>query len=320
MITILTMLACGTRDAGPTPADPHAGVDFASVESCSACHADAVAEWKQSMHARAHADEDPVYAAMLALRTERQGPGVARKCANCHNPLDPEDPNGAAGRLGVACGACHTAEELTSPAVGDGRTVCVSCHGVVANPAGVATCTTGAENEFVGSAACVGCHMPTKGGRRQHTFNGPHRAWLQDDPALLASAVAVVLTRGGDTVDVSVTNTTGHAFPTGFPGRVARLRLIAGEWSAEPDELVFRKVYVGADGKPTLPPFATELQLDTRLKPGETRHLVVPVPPSVTSEVRAELEFALLPPAAVAILGLEGRPEAEPVRVPFPAP
>jgi hypothetical protein len=330
MISWWMVLACSPSERAPTaspqtvvsrPDDlgtpaAHASLDGRSVDACAGCHEAIVAEWRTSMHARAHHDRDPVYGAMRTLRMARQGDQVARKCATCHDPLDPEDPDSAAGRLGVACTACHALDDLGAATVADGRTVCLQCHAEATNPAGAPVCTTGSENAAMGGVSCASCHMPPADGHASHAFPGPHRAWYQDDPSMLARAVAVGIDRRGDELVVSVTNTSGHGFPSGFPGRVARVRLVGDGWTAAPDALLFRKVYVDETGQPTLPPFAARLQTDSRLTPGETRTVRVPVPDAVT-DVHAELVFALLPEPAAKALGITDLPEAKPVVVPL---
>lgn len=325
MLTVLLALTACSPDTPEVPAAPevpeapaqkgvHVGVDMADPEACAACHGDIVTEWKESMHARAHHDNDPVYGAMRELRMKKQGEKVGRKCQNCHNPLSKEDPDTPAGKVGVACGACHTSEDADAGESGDGRTVCLTCHDATKNPAGVAACTTGPENGEAGEVPCAACHLPkAEDGHARHIFAGPHRAWYQDDPSFLKQAVATTLEREGGKVTVTVRNITGHAMPTGFPGRVAAIRLADPEsdWAVVPDELVFKKVYVDADGKPTLPPFSSALKVDSRLTPGEARTVQVDVPDTVKT-ITASLVFRLAPPPAFKALGLEGTPESEP--------
>lgn len=322
-LLLLLLAACGSSDTprtelpSPEPAaqvDPHERADFTDPESCSSCHEAIVTEWKQSMHSRAHADHDPIFAGMRALRIQKQGEAVGAKCARCHNPMAPDAPDSPAGKQGVSCGACHEAPsgKLASD---DGRTPCMKCHDATQNPQGAATCTTGPENETMGNVPCTSCHMrPEADGHPAHRFDGPHRAWYQDDPSFLKQAVALQTTREGDSLAVKLTNTTGHAFPSGFPGRIAMLKLTAGDWSAQP--IVLKKVYVDDAGKPTMPPFAASLAEDTRLKPGETREATVELPAG-TGEVKAALVYHLVPPPAVEPLGLKGRPETEPVVIPL---
>lgn len=316
--------ACGSPVPEPPPApevaeraDPHAGLDHRDPEACASCHGDVVGQWKESMHARAHQDNDPIYASMRTLRMKKQGEQVAAKCARCHNPMAPDDTESPAGKAGVSCGACHG--EMAVADASDGRTVCLHCHDATKNPAGAATCTTGPENTDMGGPACATCHMRGADGAITHQFLGPHRAWYQDDPSLLARAVAVGLARDGDRLTVTVLNISGHAFPTGFPGRVAAIRLVglndaSGKPLAEPSELKWFKRYVDGEGKPTMPPFAEKLELDTRMAPGETREVTVDLPAG-TGKVKAELVYRLLPPPAAEVLGLAEAPEAKPVVV-----
>jgi hypothetical protein len=314
MLLFLT-LACNTPapTTGPEPevtadVDPHAGLDYADPAACGTCHQGIVSEWEESMHARAHASKDPIFAGMSALRAEKQGEQVLEKCGKCHRPTAVDAPDSDAAKAGVSCGGCHAENALAAT-----EAVCQKCHAAAKNPQGAPTCTTGSENAELGGPSCVSCHMkPAEDGHAQHTFAGPHRAWYQDDPSMLKSAVAVSLKPGDDgALEVTVANTSGHGFPSGFPGRLASIRLVAGDWSETPESLVFKKVYVDADGKPTMPPFAAELKSDTRLTPGESRTVSVN-PPADAGPVRAELVFHLIPPPAAKPLGLEGKPEAEP--------
>ncbi|MCA9567549.1 MAG: cytochrome c3 family protein [Myxococcales bacterium] len=329
MTLLPLVLACSTpsgpevpeqapAEAPDVPVRPaHEGLDTANPSVCAPCHEQVVAEWKESMHSRSHADQDPVFAGLLALRTKKEGPEVAEGCATCHTPLAQAAPDSAAGRVGVACGACHDPLDIDRGERPDERKLCMSCHDAVENAAGVASCTTGPENQAAGGLACGACHMPpTEDGRhKSHVFQGPHRAWYQDDPTLLKSALHVELTREGGQATLKVRNTTGHAFPTGFPGRLAAIRLTGADgFSASPPELVLKKAYVDAEGKPTLPPYAASLAADTRLQPDEVRQVTVDVP---EGPLGAELVFHLVAPPAHAPLGIEGTPEAAPKVVPL---
>ncbi len=177
------------RKAVVNPDDP---------DACSECHAQIVGEWKQSMHARAHHERDPIFAAVRQVAMGALGDQVAKDCANCHTPRDAANPDSSAGKLGVSCASCHMldtvhtgksgAEALgfadvvrmraghdmapdSSPAhatglapefIKDRKTVCLACHAAAANPSGVNTCATGAEfEERKGEEkGCMDCHMP----------------------------------------------------------------------------------------------------------------------------------------------------------------
>jgi hypothetical protein len=223
-----------------------------------------------------------------------------------------------------------------APWIADGRTLCLTCHDAMENPQGAATCTTGAEYAEGGTeATCTSCHMPevegpsgavsSRASHRSHAFLGPHHLWREGDDgsAFLATAITATPSLEGRRLRLALHNETGHAMPTGFPGRMVLVRATgydaAGEavWRsfeddpmAEDPDAVLNKVYVDAEGEPTMPPYGAELARDTRLRPGETRPLEWTVPEGV---VRAEIQllFRLLPPPAARRVGVEDTPLAE---------
>lgn len=182
---------------------------------------------------------------------------------------------------------------------------------------------------------CVSCHMPevegaagavnTRGTHRSHQFAGPHRAWYQDDTSGLARAVALTGSFQGDELHVELLNQSGHAFPSGFPGRMMLLKVegmnAQGEviWHNFKDSpmeespgSVFSKVYHDSEGKPAPAAFAEKLVRDSRLNPDERRAVTFQVPAEVV-RVKVKLLFLLLPPALSRTLGLSEQPEAKPV-------
>ena len=371
---LLALCGCDSAPKGnPEGAPPRRQtVDPDNPDACAECHAQIVAEWKESIHARAHHESDPIYGGVRALVSKRLGAEAAGACSKCHNPRDPENPTSPAGALGVSCATCHMLDEVhvgrpgveglvfasvvrmraghdmaegSSPAhatgkapsfITDRKTVCLACHDAAANPGGVSTCATGAE--FEGRAAtdkgCIDCHMPRVNGpggevgsrseHARHAFLGPHRAWTHDDPAFVADAIALEGSFVEEGLSLTVRNETGHAFPTGFPGRQAMLKVEAKDASGavvwrnitddpmkEDPDAVFNKVYVDAKGAPTMPVFATAMKRDNRLEPAEARTLTFEVPASA-SEVSVSLIMRLVPPAAHEPLGITGTPDAEP--------
>ena len=168
-------------DAEVQPVDPD------DVEACAQCHQAVVEEWRESMHARAHHEDDPIYAGIRQLRMQKEGPEIARSCAVCHTPRFGGDLDAAAARPGVACAACHAVAAVkqshdgfganvliaatdgmlpgphdlepgvagnshgTGPAPAHmkdgGKTLCLACHGELRGPTGVPICTTGPEAE-----------------------------------------------------------------------------------------------------------------------------------------------------------------------------
>jgi hypothetical protein len=178
---------------------PKPTIDIDDPESCKGCHGAIYREWTESMHSRAHHDEDPIYGAMRAFRMKKQGEQIAGQCAKCHNPRSPEAPDAPAGRAGVSCATCHNVSKVhieqgrvgvdaltwaegdvmrsgrdlepgaspvhgtgpALPAMKDGKTLCLSCHNATSTPGGAPACTTGPEHsEYRGDQTCVSCHMP----------------------------------------------------------------------------------------------------------------------------------------------------------------
>lgn len=356
---------------GPTTA-----VDIDDPQSCAPCHGAIVEEWKESMHARAYHDSDPIYDGVRTLRVRKEGEDVAGACAVCHTPRFGGDRDSEAARVGVGCASCHavarvkeshggpgatrliwtTGRKLLGPhdlvdagpgaphATGaapahmvDGQTLCLACHDSLASPGGLAMCNTGPEHSTLTDAgSCVSCHMPEERGasgaaaagrttHRSHRFPGPHRAWYQDDPSLLAAAVDLAVRFDADTLVVTLTNRSSHSMPTGFPGRMAFVTATGADASGQPvwqsapnspmadtPHAVLNKVYVGSDGKPTLAPWAEKLARDTRLEPGETREISFPGVPTEVRSVTASVKLRLLPPKLAKKLGLTGKLEDEP--------
>lgn len=374
MVLMVGMVGCG--GGADTSGEPtarravHARINMDNPQACVGCHATIVREWEESMHARAHHDKDPIYGAMRALRMDKQGEDVAKKCAVCHTPRDPSDDTSAKAQTGVSCATCHDVDSVgegmgakalqfrgdgillgpsdlemgaspvhgTGPApehMKDGKSLCLACHDATTTPAGEPACTTGPE--FGASATdqtCVSCHMPLvdepsgsvdrDGKHRQHIFRGPHRAWYQDDLSHLEQAVGLSAFLEDDKLVITLSNQSGHGFPTGFPGRMALVAAVGKDaggqevwkaWGKDPmaerPDAVLNKVYVDDEDKPVMPPFSTRLKRDSRLKPDEVRTLRWEVP-SAVQEVDVKLLFRLLPPKAAEALQLADAPEAAP--------
>jgi hypothetical protein len=295
------------------------------AEECALCH-------------NPRAPEDTASAAAQA--------GVS--CATCHAAESVKlGEKGAKAITWAAHGELRSARDLppgaspvhgtgpAAPHLADGETMCLACHDATTTPSGAPSCTTGPElAASVTAETCVSCHMPPVAAasgamdkdkaHRSHAFVGPHRAWTHDDPSLLASAIGLEAALGADALTVTLTNRSGHAFPTGFPGRMAAVVAVgvdaagAEVWRAWKDDAmkerpdaVLNKVYVDAEGKPVLAPFSTALKRDNRLKPDEVRALTWPVPAEV-QEVTVQVVYRLLPPSAAETLKLTGTPEAAP--------
>lgn len=281
--------------------------------------------------------------AMEPARAKMAVHGVS--CASCHLVEKVGEGKGAAALTwakNVMAGP-HDLAPGVSPAHGtgpapdfmkDGSSLCLACHEEMSNPAGAPSCTTGLEWKEADAGTCVSCHMPEvkkpsgsvsqRGTHRSHQFLGPHRAWLQDDPAFLAQAVELSAKLVGDDLEVTLESVAGHSFPSGFPGRLVAV-VVEGKdeggktvWSsiekglAQHPEALLRKVYVDADGKPVPAPFAKELKSDTRLAHGEKRTITFAKLPPEATHLEVQLRMFLLPPPLSKTLGLEG-PETKPV-------
>lgn len=215
----------------------------------------------------------------------------------------------------------------------DSQPLCLSCHGEVKNKAKLSACSTGPEHAATeGAKSCVSCHMPQVEGpgvfssarktHASHKLFGPRAAWADKSYAMADRGLKLSMTLKRRNLKVSLQNTSGHAFPTGFPGRMVILKLVGLDRAGKPvwtnfeknpmkesPESVLNKVYVGKDDKPILPPYAVKLKRDSRLKPGETRALSFKVPSKVRT-VKAKALFRLVPPPVVKPFGLEGSPLA----------
>ncbi len=387
LMIVLVGLSCDAPDPPPTGELPTASasnsvsaaasaarayngaaVDPDRPESCVRCHGRVVAEWNESMHARAHHSLDPIYAGIRKLRAKREGENVTRACATCHSPRDLENAGSPVAKMGVTCGTCHAVSKVKEGAPGalalvasrgtlllgphdiaeaktpahatgaspdfmkDPNRLCNACHQEMKSKAGIPICSTGVEHGAVTADAkrCVDCHMPMEQGpsgsavartsHRSHRFLGPHRAWYENDVSLLEGAVDMQVEFIAGKVTVTLDNKSQHAVPTGFPGRMAIVKVV-GTKAGSPevayrsddkiDGAVMRKIYVDEKGKPTLAPWAAELKSDRRLAVGEKRVLVFDVPRDI-AQARVTLVFRLLPPPLAKKLGIADRIEAEP--------
>ncbi|MBP9206892.1 MAG: hypothetical protein KBG28_23170 [Kofleriaceae bacterium] len=275
--------------------------------------------------------------------------GVA--CATCHQTraLDRADGKlGLAALVRTGAGEItgpHGLRDVTGsphvvvaadPAVFDGSSLCLACHDELKNKDGIASCSTGTEWRAGRDArTCVDCHMPwveTPSGavsqarprHRAHTFVGPHAALRDPAQGLTKEALGLSASLAGATLEVTLDNRTQHAWPTGFPGRFALVSIVGFDrdgrevWRNVTDdpmkqhpEAVLNKVYVDAQGAPSLAPYATKLARDNRLRTGESRTVRVAVPATVAS-VEVSLVSRMVAPPLARTLGLGDLPELKP--------
>lgn len=115
--------------------------------------------------------------------------------------------------------------------------------------------------------------------------------------------------KAGETIDVvaKLKNQQPHALPTGAPFRNIVLKLTAYNANGEPvwenapehpaqDDPQAYFAYLLADdaGKDAMPPTATQLGADTRLRPHEERTLSYEIPAKDVALVRGEVQYNLL--------------------------
>ena len=201
---------------------------------------------------------------------------------------------------------------------------CMGCHEKRNNFHGTPLCRTGNEyrtgKNFV---SCQACHMSIvtvpkmKDGKivegetvsiPDHTMAGGH------DGKMITRGIAMDMQtqREGDVLKTTLTvrNRLPHAYPTGAPFRNFFIRVATYDengkqlWKnykvhpiKDDPKSAFWYTLGDAEGKPTVPPKATQVLADTRLKPNEERVLTYDVPVSAdTKIVRAEALYDLLLP------------------------
>ncbi len=282
--------------------------------------------------ATCHNPRDPVDHESAAAKS-----GVT--CATCHELDGVHLGDGRKGITALVPGppgrfrGPHDVIDGTSPihatglalaAITDGTTLCLACHGEERNAAGVPTCSTGIEHATAaGTKSCTTCHMDelpgpsgvvsTRASHRSHRFRGPHQV-----PDMLDEAVGLTGQFDHDALMVRLENRSGHAFPTGFPARMAVLEVrgfdsqgkevfknVTNEPLKEQPDAVFNVGYADAEGKPALAPFAAKLVRDTRLKPDETRDVRVSLPAGIAA-AELRLRFFLVAPMAAKAMGYQG--------------
>jgi hypothetical protein len=188
---------------------------------------------------------------------------------------------------------------------------CMGCHDQRNNPHGVPLCQTGSEYNIAKTDVnCLACHMPIANGLADHAMGGGH------DKAMLKRSAVFDLTteRVGDKLKASVLlkNQQPHSLPTGAPFRNIYMKLTAYDangdvvWEnakgnpAKTDPQAYLTLTLTDDtGKPAMPPTATKVGEDTRLKPHEERTLTYEIPAKGVALVRAELYYNLLWPGLV---------------------
>ena len=210
--------------------------------------------------------------------------------------------------------------------------ICMGCHEKRANAHGTPLCRTGdeyrADDNFV---ACQACHMAVvtvpklEEGQvvpgefvsvADHSMAGGHDEKMVSRG--LAMEMAVDQGDGVIKAKLSLRNRLPHAYPTGAPFRNFFVKLAAYDkdgkelWKnyekhpiKDDPKAAFWYTLGDEGGKPTMPPKATQVLADTRLKPNETRTLEYEIPAvDGIAIVRAEALYDLmLPPIKAKMKG-----------------
>lgn len=186
-LLLLLLVACGGQEAtqparlprapgafGPSlvtiVGDNRSGISdgdmLADVDSCSACHPEAAAQWATSPHSFASFG-NPIYRVNVELARDELGRPASQHCGGCHDmPLMVDglmagdvDGSDLRGHSGVTCRLCHGIKEvskdgngsyvwsrtpLDAPTLGDGVSI--------AKHRGEVSVKT------LGTELCVGCH------------------------------------------------------------------------------------------------------------------------------------------------------------------
>jgi hypothetical protein len=242
---------------------------------CAACHAEIVAEHQSSYHRAAFTDA--TFQASLAL----EAPEDRAFCVDCHAP----QPDRAAG---VGCASCH------GPAPHDAKVAkrpasCAPCHEFTfdGRPELVQkTLSEHAASDFA-AVACAECHMPARGGHKDHRFVAGH------SPSTWRSAVHVDVARarraGAEAaVRVTLRVDAGHAFPTGDMFRRARLMIFA---EAADGHIVASAERAFGRTWTSLPGGARTQASDTRLRGAWSEELDLGEPTGPIARVRWSLVF-----------------------------
>lgn len=219
------MLATG----GATRPDPGLATRVRDPAACVQCHAQTVADWKESWHAKAFTDPEVV---RLSNNFSNE------QCIDCHAPRPVYETGPAARTLprlagretGVDCYSCHAGTTNFEDAVAGRSPACtpIPMPWSVSSAAFCESChnqhgTTDQWRAWNGGQTCTECHFP--GG--SHLLPGSH------DPEMVRRAVELRLVEGDEPV-IEVANVgAGHDFPTEERSRAVDLVWIRPDGTSE---------------------------------------------------------------------------------------
>lgn len=247
---------------------------------CQVCHRDEAIEWAKSGHAEAWTSE------AFALTTNNRS---QKECLSCHAPdkilvtgfgKEPKLRSEMV-ELGIDCVACHQdandaqhglVGRVTDahPTVKDEKfgtvEMCATCH------AKFGTVDEWKQTKWASNTrSCVECHMPKVTRKiaitsakeeetRSHAIKGA-------DPEMFKKGIKVEASASSDKLVVKLTSVeVGHNFPTGIDHIVAIVDVRVVDGGQE----VLKSQTLLADDR-------ARGGSDTRLKPGETREITVPL-------------------------------------------
>jgi len=183
---------------------------------------------------------------------------------------------------------------------------CMGCHDQRNNPQGAPLCQTGSEyDQSQSKVNCLACHMPINNGVADHSMGGGH------DPGMLQRGLIfdLAVDKQGDKLVAKALfkNLLPHSMPTGAPFRNMYMKLTAyndkGEvvWqntkehpAKDDQQAYFQYQMVDDEGKPAMPPVATKIGMDSRLKSHEERTLSYEIPAKGVALVRGEVYYQLM--------------------------
>jgi len=265
-LTFFLAAGCGRG----TPSSPPSENVKPASHSCDTCHAEIAGEWKDSFHRVSFTDR--TFQASLAL----EEPEEHAFCIGCHAPAGDRT-------AGVDCASCHGADPHAKKLAA--VDTCRNCHEFRFAARAELVQKTVSEHtasDFAG-VSCTACHMPSRGGHRDHRFLAGHA------PERLAGAVHVEATRASArALHVSVRVDAGHAFPTGDMFRRARLAVFAEDTEGHivaSAERTFGRTWTA------LPDGARTEATDTRIRGAWAEDVALDEPSAPVARVRWSLHY-----------------------------
>ena len=152
---------------------------YYEAEVCGECHATQYADWKGSLHSRAH--DDALYLAFAERARAEGGDELYRFCSSCHAPgavATGEIPGGEGTEHtfltheGVTCDVCHSVSQVVTRHAGGGANASIVLEegevrfGPRADPARTPAHESAYSRTHTESRLCSACHSLT------HPHNG----------------------------------------------------------------------------------------------------------------------------------------------------